>query len=71
MRLSSLVWLVKCAQSGNKDTRDETDVLVGLHIVLSLDYTIIYIYIYIYLFIIYTRTRTIICKKKKKKIIKI
>lgn len=32
-----LVWLVKCAQSGNKDTRDEADVKrhVGLHIVLS------------------------------------
>lgn len=32
-----LVWLVKCAQSGNKDTQDEADVKrhVGLHIVLS------------------------------------
>lgn len=32
-----LVWLVKNAQSGNKDIRDEADVKrsVGLHIVLS------------------------------------
>jgi len=32
-----LVWLVKCAQSGNKDMQDEADVkrCVGLHIVLS------------------------------------
>lgn len=63
MRLPCLVWLVKCAQSGNKDIRDEVDVLVGLHIqYCAVSELYDYIYIYIICIYLYKNKKSLKCK---------